>query len=393
MHINKNFVIINLIILLCGAILYILLFLSPFSAKQLPENNENSISYVAPKNKLGVFYPEHNRNKKQILVLGYYGAYNYGDEIMLKSLLPQLDKNAEISVMFHPSARYNFEQFDSVFHYYPPKIQDAEKIADFYDELIIGGGAHIDDNPQNGLPKFMLLLSKEMIKRHKDVRWLAVSANKELSNKNFIDDLKFVVENCTEFFVRDTYSKNLLEKLGIDKNKIKLKRDLALDLPKRKTIAVTLKNSFREDDKMAEFIQEIVDFAKDSKEDYQICFLSFFNQNHSDTKMYKKLLEKVDFKGIPYFISAEYQNIEDMLLFIKASDLFVNMRYHGALLAMEYDKPNITICYDKHPHYWNKIHYIHEQYNNENIISYKDYKKNDLYNMLVKVAKEENKKQ
>ena len=131
---------------------------------------------------------------------------------------------------------------------------------------------------------------------------------------------------------------------------------------------------------------EIANFVRDSQENYQICFLPFFNAAHHDIKMFRRVLKKVNLTDISYFVAPEYQSIEVMILMIKSCDLFVNMRYHASLLAMQHNKLNISICYDIHPHYFNKINYIHQKFNNDNIISYGNYRTGDLYSMLKKLV-------
>lgn len=111
-----------------------------FRKKYINKNKEDSIFYIYPKPILGTDFSGHHLDKKQVLVLGYYGHFNCGDEIMLKSTLKMIDKNAEVSVMFVPTYRYNFEQWKGVHCYYPPvDFFNIENIVNFYDELIIGG--------------------------------------------------------------------------------------------------------------------------------------------------------------------------------------------------------------------------------------------------------------
>ncbi|MDY6408018.1 MAG: polysaccharide pyruvyl transferase family protein [Pseudomonadota bacterium] len=351
---------------------------------------KDSIYYVEPKPFLGSSFEAHNKMKRQILIMGYYGHYNYGDELMLETLLKKkiIDfSNAEISVVFFPSPRYNFKQFPGIFAYYAPKSVEAlSSAADFFDELIIGGGAHLDETQNNPLssPSMMISLSKMMLEKNKKVRWLAVSANKELKDKKYISNLNYIISNCDEFSVRDTYSLKLLTNLGMDKKKIKLVKDLAYSYDKKKILAVTLINSSPETDKKhVEFIKDIISFIKRTGNQYEICFLPFFNRSYHDVKMFENLIKEINFDGVSYFIAPEYKNVDSMLLMIKGADLFINMRYHASLLSMEYGKPTISIIYDTHPHYPNKMKYLHEQYKNDNIIYYSKYQKGDLEKMLL----------
>lgn len=231
-----------------------------------------------------------------------------------------------------------------------------------------------------------MMLSKKMIGLNKSVRWIGVSTNKSLSRKEYIDDLKFVINNSTEFSVRDKYSLDLLNCI-CSSNKIRLIDDLALNLQKKKTIIVTLIDFFNDEKKLVQFVTEIVLFCKNNGNCYQICFLPFFNGYYNDVNLIKRIMCQIDFGDVDYFVASEYKSVDDVILMVKGCDIMINMRYHASLLGLQYDKQVISICYDKHKHYFNKVNYIHEYFNNKNIISFLEYKNNDLYKMLDNIAK------
>lgn len=356
--------------------------------------NKKSIDYIYPLYHLGDKYYNHDKTKKQVLIIGYYGATNYGDELMLKSILNNREKNAEYSIMFSLTYRYNFDQWDNVFKYYAPtSIDKLEEIVDLFDEFILGGGAHIDDlNIKNldFIPYLGIQLSKLFIKKNKIVRWIGVSSDKELKDELFKNDIKEIVNNCTEFSVRDPYSLNVLNSIsGININKIKLVNDLVLSIPNKKTIGVTLFNFKSNNEFNIKLIQNLVNLILENQNNFRLCFLCFYNQMNFDYNMYQEIINNVNFNGVEYFISPEYKNVYSMIPLIKGCDLFINMRYHASLLSLSYKKPTISICYDIHPHYYNKMKYINEHFDNTNLIYFSDSdclkKFNNLFKNIIKM--------
>ena len=100
-----------------------------------------SVNYVYDRDKL----QNHCRTeKRQILIVGWYGAYNYGDELMLRNVISEIDLDTtDVSVVLDRSSRYNLTDKYNVRGYYPPdNVCYIESIVDSFDEIIIGGGSY-----------------------------------------------------------------------------------------------------------------------------------------------------------------------------------------------------------------------------------------------------------
>lgn len=126
-------------------------------------------------------------HSKKVLILGWYGAGNYGDELMLSTFLEREEfKNYDISVLLDPYCHHHLDTYNKINCYFPPtNYDDLSTISDYFDIIIVGGGAHIDDveiTDLSFIPYIALELSIVSIKKSKDVRWIAVSANNELTN-------------------------------------------------------------------------------------------------------------------------------------------------------------------------------------------------------------------
>lgn len=341
----------------------------------------------------GDSFSHHDGSKKQVLLVGYYGAKNYGDELMLSVMYKQLlgRGDTELSIMMIDAVEYNFDQWkDARLYRHPETDSQLENISGFYDEVILGGGAHIDDSAIDSydfIPYLMIELSLLMIAKGRAVKWLAVSSNKELKQKKYIDKLQRVIGGAEVFSLRDTNSLDTLKRAKIDTGKVVVVDDIAFSVnAEAKILGVTLIDYFNDTDTLVEYCQDIVNFIKDQTVEWKVCLIPFYNENHADTKMHSELISRVDWRGVEVFIGPEYENTESMLLVIKACDAMINMRYHASLLGLMFHIPTASICYDIHPHYYNKITYLHDKYNSPNIVQFSTYKPGDIYSQLAQLT-------
>ena len=236
-------------------------------------------------------------SKNRVLIVGFYGAPNLGDELMLFSILKKLspiDSGLDITVMM--SENFNFDITDypkcKIIHY-PKNIIDINTLANYYDTLIIGGGALLDDTDYTlnsnmlSLPTTLINLSYRMITCKKNVILYGLSSSYELNNKEFIRKLNYISSNANYFSLRDTNSLKILNKCGINTNKIRIVHDLVYTLDYCKynktlkndsctrvgLIYVCNENNY---DKLCELTKNIVKYFKEKKQDYKIVMIPFY---------------------------------------------------------------------------------------------------------------------
>lgn len=134
-------------------------------------------------------------NKKQILICGFYGAINLGDDLMLETLLNYLNQieNLEITIMLCDKKNIDITNYGEYnFIHYPTKTNDFAIIAKYFDAVIFGGGALLDDcnyddnNPVFNLGYILVNLSLEFINFKKTTILYGLSSNKELTNNQYI---------------------------------------------------------------------------------------------------------------------------------------------------------------------------------------------------------------
>ncbi len=340
-------------------------------------------------------------NRKKILVCGYYGARNYGDELMLNAVLDKIDqKKYDVTIMLAANPNLDvtaYCPYDTI--HYPRKVDDCMFVAKHFDAIIWGGGAVLDDTRYHfdnypDLTYCEMTISKAMIKMGKRVIVEGVSANREIADRRFIDDLSFIIKNATHFSLRDTNSLKTLEKAGIDTSNIDIVDDLAL--LNKYTVQPTTSSNLRvaislmmnhegkdnyEYDKS--FIEKIIKHCSSvAKAKTEITFIPFFDFCDNDVAQYERIINDLKIpKNTSITIAKNNFSVADISELYNNSDLIVSMRYHGVLLSsVIFGKNTLCINYgNNHRHYENKIQYIKQHYfPNLTIINYDDANNEDL---------------
>lgn len=202
-----------------------------------------------------------------------------------------------------------------------------------------------------------------------------MSSSYELNNKEFIRKLNYISSNANYFSLRDTNSLKVLNKCGINTNKIRIVHDLAYTLDYCKynktlkndsctrvgLIYVCNENNY---DKLCELTKNIVKYFKEKKQDYKIVMIPFYEYLNNDTGYYKKIIEYLNDKNIE---NLEYtSNVDEVFNTISNLDVCVSMRYHGTLISNMLGVPTLNLLYDIHKHYKNKVGYLYENYGYKN---------------------------
>ena len=328
---------------------------------------------------------DYDRSLRQVLIIGYYGEDNYGDELMLHCLLKKLRRDdAQIWIALFPAPRYQIDRWQSCRCLYLPKSEESVlDCACFFDELVIGGGAHLDDIEYRDvgfIPYLARRLSLLMLRRDKIVRWIAVSANKRITNPEFVEELNTLVREGAKISVRDKLSLETLRTAGVNTSTITLTDDPAFSLVHRKTLLVVLAG-LETKDRLKAIVNDLIEFCRKCAEEWEIYFVPFLNVRHHDLNLIKEVCSEVNFTNVPYCCVPEFTSIESMTLYFKAADLVVSMKYHASLLALHYGKPLVSYCLE-HRHYFNKIHALHKRFNNDLVLDAADYSSKVLLDKL-----------
>ena len=314
------------------------------------------------------------KNKKDLLITGYYGAQNCGDELMLQALLKTIDTNKyNVYILVSPNNEIDLACYApyNVVHY-PLKTNDCLFLSKFFDVIVWGGGAVIDDiryvfnNGNNDLTYISMSITKAMIKQGKDVIVLGVSTNQHLENAKLLEDLSYIINNAKYFSLRDKNSLKTLSSAGIDTKNIHIIDDLALTLDYPSSTKKSAKNNLglilliNEDNK-----EYLADFIKKLRKHYSkstISLIPFLNYYNCEANLYAEIIDQLQDSNI--VIDDISFDASDVAKAINRCDVIISMRYHATLIAgYVLGKRVLSINYDRvHRHYANKIKYIRSKY-------------------------------
>lgn len=336
----------------------------------------------------------------------FFGAPNLGDELMLETFLNYLvryikNNNTSLTIMLANNPNYSILNYYNInFIHYPQTQYDYEKIADYYDKVVFVGGAHIDDknygtNYKNEMSfsTTLIELSTRFLKKSKKCYWVGLSSNKEITNKDFINKLNFIVDNITYISLRDTNSKKTMQSILKNRQKINIINDIVIGneillknngLIKEKETNIGVVLICTENDFATNIIviKTLLDYCKKKMKKFKINLIPFYDYEHNDCMYYNKIMENIKDGNIQLI---NYVNSYSQILDIfNKQNYLICERYHSILLGILLNKKVLAIEYDVHRHYANKISYIYEKYCKEkNVIKNSEIKEQIFLDKIV----------
>lgn len=335
---------------------------------------------------------------KNILIIGFFGAPNLGDEMMLETLLDYLDNmpNKKITVLLADNPEYSIDKYKDIrFIHYPKTLYDFNIMAEQFDYIIFGGGAIIDDSHYNeenayqyDLGTMLIKLSIRAIAFNKKVACIALSASERITNEEYLEKLDFIINNSHYFSVRDEFTKDYLteklgEKCGEKINKIQdivfSNKDISNNLIKTRKKDDTLNIGIVaiSNDNNYEKIQTIINAIKRFNINAQINLIPFYDYKNMDICFYNKVIENN--KKIKISVEKYPENMTQTIDLYMKNDIIIGMRYHSILISYALNIPCIAICYDIHTHYPYKIRYLNKLFNKKDALSYINLNENEIY--------------
>lgn len=367
-----------------------------YDIKTILKNTETNQEFLS--NEYVALYNRKSSKLPRVLLCGFYGARNVGDELMLSSLLEILqDTNIDITILLSN----NYDADSSVYApyktlHYPKRSSDVMAIAENFDVVVWGGGALLDDveyeyrGQYSTMTYILMSISKAMIKTGGQVIVYGVSTNDVISNKDFLSDLQLIIDKSVFFSLRDTNSLMVLKKSGIKIDKVKLLDDLSifaltnkrtLKKKEKSNIVVGINLILKEDelDESVNIVNKIVDIFNGK---IKVYFIPFYDYQRHDERMYSEVLKRLKAKdGVEFEVLRRPNNIEELMQIFTKCDFVFAMRYHAILTAALTNNRVAMIDYQsKHRHYVNKNNYIKEKYApGVPVLSVDDFLKKDYY--------------
>lgn len=316
---------------------------------------------------------------KRILVAGWYGADNLGDELMMRSVLEHLPEEAlrRTAVLLWDNPTYDRLNVDARVHpiHYPATTRELDCIVDYFDIVIWGGGAILDDGQFNAdvnnfnTGNLFIRINELMISRGKDVYCLGLSANESISNKCYIEHLRHIVAGSRHFSLRDPRSKEVLVSQGIPSDKLSECDDLVFALKELGdgtrvadentfTLGFVFLHTWEPLDAYANVVKTCVEEtrAHAGGKDVRALLIPFMNEGHYDESVNEALGERLAAAGINVELAEYSPKVADSA--ILRCDALVSYKYHSALIACCYGIPCLLVSRGEHPHYANKMHHL-----------------------------------
>ncbi|WP_036729250.1 polysaccharide pyruvyl transferase CsaB [Peptoniphilus mikwangii] len=297
------------------------------------------------------------RNK--ILVSGYYGYNNIGDEAILKGLVDgiSLHSDAEIVVLSKnpdwTEKKYNVKSVNRSNLF---EIISAVRNCDM---VLSGGGSLMQDITSKksilyylAILKLGMLFKKKTFVYSQGIGPINLKRNKYLA-RNILSKVDFLN-------VRDKASARELRELGVNRDILvttdtvfginKPNLDFGRDILKKlnvredkKNICFTIMNWKNYGDRtISEIVSTIEKIVQ--KKDVNIIFVPFFY--HLDLEIERKIYNLLKEKYENIYLVEEYLHVKEYLSLIGTMDIMVSMRLHGLIFATLMGVYPIGISYD-----------------------------------------------
>ena len=321
-----------------------------------------------------------SQSAKSILLAGWYGADNLGDELMLRTLVdyaPQ-DVRERLWVLTWQNASYDYEYLNELgvrTVRYPRSTEEASLLADSFDALVWGGGAILDDKQYNDKPtnintgNLFVRLGEYMLARKKHVFAIGLSTNWQFTSEEYLRRLGSIIQGADSFSVRDEFSLKVLQESGIETSKVTVCPDVTFGNRTLNTLDHTRPKDFvlgfvpfyvkeMHDvnalvlDSALEAIAQLPDAPN-----ARIELIPFYRSGDATyLKRLKNACSKPDLVSIaPYTPEMEHTPLLDCSAVICS-------RYHAALVAGVLGVPLMCVYPDMHVHYKNKCIYLSDIY-------------------------------
>jgi len=327
----------------------------------------------------------------KILLAGYYGYGNLGDEAILEMVLKQLFQivdSENITVLSsnknETSKKYNINSID---RYNVLSIISHLKKSK---ALIFGGGSLLQDvTSKRSIYYYLFLIKLAKLMKNK-VIMLSQGIGPIVNEKSKTATVK-ALKKVDFITVRDIQSKNFLEELGVDKNKLYLSSDPVINFcsnddeyvedkkeNNKKNVCFSLRNwnNVNVSEKISNVAEMLI------KNNIECHFIPFYY--NEDLPLIKEVEEILNKKGINAVYYKEKLSTNEAFYIIKNMNLLVGVRLHSLIFAASANVPFVAVSYDhKVDHFVESVD-MNVECNIENI------DENNLYNEIIKKLENEN---
>lgn len=321
-----------------------------------------------------------------IVISGYYGFDNLGDEAVLYSIINSLRSkkpNINITVLSNnPEKTSKVHGVSAVSRW---KLSEIVKVIKDSDMLISGGGSLLQDvtSPKSLIYYLIVIVIAKILGKKVFFYAQGFGPVRRWWSKKLV---KFVLDKIDCITLRDEKSADKLRNLGITKPPIIVTCDPVMGMDKS-TISKKPGKQLLEEFEI-DFEKPIVGFALRKwqnedvfipavaglvdqliMEDIQPVFMSFHLPD--DLEIAKKAIKQMKQKGA--FLIDKPLEINEALSIISHMDLLVGMRLHSLIMATMLEIPVVGISYDP------KVGSFLESIKNNSIFTTENVNKHELF--------------
>lgn len=321
---------------------------------------------------------------KNILLAGYYGFGNLGDEAILEMVLKQLlqitDRN-NITVLSgnknETSEKYKVNTIDRY------NVLSIIKKLIGSDALVFGGGSLLQDVTSKRSIYYYLFLIRLAHLMGNKVIMLSQGIGPILNERSKRITAK-TLNKVDYITVRDKQSKEFLESIGVDEKKLYLSADPVINLRaeenvsprnnEKKKVCFSLRNW-----KNASISGKISSVAQKLSENNIECYFIPFYYNE-DLELITEVEKNIGDNAVFY---KERLSTNEAYDIIKNMNLLVGVRLHSLIFAAAADVPFVAISYD------HKVDHFVESVNMNVVSSVENLDEQILYEEIIKKLENE----
>lgn len=292
------------------------------------------------------------KNTYKILISGYYGFDNFGDDAILYVILDSLKStipNAEIVVISNDPEK--IKELYGVASVYRFDLKGIFSVMRYSDLFISGGGSLLQDVTSiKSLIYYLFLIFLAKISRTKSCIYAqGIGPIKSMPGKILA---KLIISGVNLITVRDEKSHEFLKQLGINSTitadpvwGIKAsKSSHQIEDNNKIKVGIQLRSWFSLDDKKLEALADSICETFNPQEYSLILFLL---QDSLDLEITRKLEKLIKYKHQDQDIKlVSNLSINDSLSLIASLDFLIAMRFHAELVALKYKIPTFALSYD-----------------------------------------------
>jgi len=293
---------------------------------------------------------------KKVVISGYHGYNNSGDEAILVAMIKNIKRLYKdidiIALSYIPEKTKEMYNIDTIYRFDYKAIRNALKESDV---LISGGGSLIQDltSSRSLLYYLAIILTAKFYKKDVMLYGNGIGPVNKRVNRYLV---KKVINKVNLITLRESSSKLVLDKLGVNKpdiyiaadpvftlesigekeaEKILEKECIPMDKP---LIGICIRN-WKHEENYVEKISELCDQLIEKGNN--VLFIPM--QYPNDVDISNTILSKMNNKG--YALKENYQSFE-ILGVVNFLSIVISMRLHMLIYAAIQNKPMIGIIYD-----------------------------------------------